>query len=98
MLQTNSLPARLCQLHLDVALTPHRSLQIKGCGSVAAQIDGRVGGAGKRMRAVDGKQEINLEWPKNRLALLAQGVSAAQVPKGDVFVWFSHRHLHSMLC
>ena len=22
-----------------------------------------VGGAGKRMRAVDGKQEINLEWP-----------------------------------
>ena len=25
--------------------------------------NGRVGGAGKRMRAVDGKQEINLEWP-----------------------------------
>ena len=23
----------------------------------------KVGGAGKRMRAVDGKQEINLEWP-----------------------------------
>ena len=22
-----------------------------------------IGGAGKRMRAVDGKQEINLEWP-----------------------------------
>ena len=22
-----------------------------------------IGGAGKRMRVVDGKQEINLEWP-----------------------------------
>ena len=25
--------------------------------------NGRVGSAGKRMQAVDGKQKINLEWP-----------------------------------
>ena len=46
-----------------LTLTPPRLLQINGCGSVAAQINGD-GGAGKRMRAVDGKQEITLEWPK----------------------------------
>ena len=35
-----------------------------GCGSVAAR---RVSGAGKRMRAVDGKQEINLVWVEMKL-------------------------------
>ena len=28
----------------------------------------KVGGAGKRMQAVDGQQEINLEWPNGCLA------------------------------
>ena len=40
---------------------------INGCGSVVDS--GRVGGVGKRMWAVDWKQEINLEWPNRGVAL-----------------------------
>ena len=50
--QTNPLPALIC---LALTLTPPRLLQINGCGSVAAQNNGRVGGAGKRMCVVDGE-------------------------------------------
>ena len=44
-----------------------------------------IGGAGKRMRAVDGKQEINLEWPKvpvyQTLYSVDEGVACETKPR-----------------
>ena len=37
-----------------------------------------IGGAGKRMRAVDGKQEINLEWPYGGTGILVDQVILMQ--------------------
>ena len=48
----------------------------------------KVGGAGKRMRAVDGKQEINLEWPNGAHPSKHQG-------KRLLIINSSTNHMHS---
>ena len=55
--QTNFLPALICH-----DFDPTQIIADKWVWLTSSTNNGRVGGAEKRMRAVDGKQEINLEW------------------------------------